>query len=80
MIRGRYAPSKVFFLLGSFTASYAASRIQQSVLLYSGVASGKLHRKVLFLLGAFTASYAASGIQQSVLLYSGVASGKLYLP
>jgi len=43
MIDGRYEPGKVLFLLGSFTASYAASRKQQSVLLYSGAAPVKLH-------------------------------------
>ncbi len=41
--RGRYETSKVFFLLVSFTDSYAASRRQQSVLLSPGVATGKLH-------------------------------------
>jgi len=32
------------FLLKSFTASYAASDKQQSVQLFIGVASGKLHQ------------------------------------
>jgi len=41
--RGCYTKSKGFFLLVSFTDSYAASGKQQSVPLFSGVASGKSH-------------------------------------
>ena len=40
--RGHYTKGKGFFLLVIFTASYAASGKQQSVPLFSGVASGKL--------------------------------------
>jgi hypothetical protein len=41
--RDRYKMSKVFFLLILFTDSYAASRNQQSLPLFPGVASGKSH-------------------------------------
>jgi hypothetical protein len=43
VFRGRCKTSKVFFLLVLFTASYATSRKQQSVPLFSGVASCRLH-------------------------------------
>ncbi|MDP3695526.1 MAG: hypothetical protein Q8R42_05385, partial [Desulfocapsaceae bacterium] len=79
--------SKVVFLLGVFTASYAASRNQQSVWLVESAASGRYATndharrryklsKVVFLLGVFTASYAASRNQQSVWLVESAASGQ----
>jgi hypothetical protein len=66
IFRVRYEASKVFFLLASFTDSYAASRKQQSVQLFPGcgdwqVTSAVNHGKVRLQKTVFSNSKTTKG-------------------